>query len=113
MDYLEAARLDGASEWQLFWRVTMPLLRPVSYVTLSLWVISATQLFGLVQALKGPGLPRELETLATYQYAIAFNARDNLYMMGRGAAMAVTLVAIVAILVGLLRLLLGRKASEY
>jgi ABC-type sugar transport system permease subunit len=111
--YLHAARLDGAGEIQVFWPVTLPMLKPVAYVIVALWVISAMQVFGLVQALSGTGAPEALATMATYQYGVAFYTRDNLYMMGRGAAVAVVLVALVLAFVGLVRLAFGRREVEY
>jgi ABC-type sugar transport system permease subunit len=71
------------------------------------------EVFGLVQALKGPSIPRSIETIVTYQYAISFNARDNLYLMGQGAAMAVVVVLLILVLVGLVRLCFGRQELEY
>lgn len=112
-DILEAARIDGAGEWQVFRHVTLPMLKDVTYVALSLWLIGSMQVFGLVQALAGPGVPIDMETVSTYQYAISFNARDNIYMMGRGTAMAVALVACIVLLTSSLRLLFGKRELEY
>jgi ABC-type sugar transport system permease subunit len=109
----EAARIDGASETQVFWRITFPLLRDVTYIALSLWLIESMQVFGLMQALAGPDLPLELETVSTYQYSISFNARDNIYMMGRGTAMAVVLVAVILLMAGVTRLFFSRRDIEY
>jgi ABC-type sugar transport system permease subunit len=111
--YPHAARLDGADEWQVFWRVTLPMLKNVTYAALALWLIGSMQLFGLIQALANQPIPDHLETVSTYQYAIAFNARDNLYMMGRGTAMAVLLALAIVVLVGLTRLAFGRRDLEY
>ncbi|MCW8130780.1 MAG: sugar ABC transporter permease [Planctomycetota bacterium] len=112
-DILEAARIDGASEWQVFRHVTLPMMKDVTYVALSLWLIGSMQVFGLVQALAGPGVPVDMETVSTYQYAISFNARDNIYMMGRGTAMAVALVLCIVLMVGALRLAFGKRELEY
>ena len=111
--YYEAARIDGANEIHLFRHVTLPMLKDVIYVALSLWLIGSMQVFGLVQALDGPDVTIELETVRTYQYAIAFNAQDNLYMMGRGTAMAIILVIIIVLLVGVARMAFGRRELEY
>lgn len=112
-DYYEAARIDGAGEWQIFRHITLPLLKDVTYVALSLWLIGSMQVFGLIQALAGPDVRPELETVSTYQYAISFNARDNVYMMGRGTAMAVTLVVAIVLLVSAARLAFGKRELEY
>ncbi|MCK6470778.1 MAG: sugar ABC transporter permease [Planctomycetes bacterium] len=112
-DYYEAARIDGAGEWQIFRHITLPLLKDVTYVALSLWLIGSMQVFGLIQALAGPAVRPELETVSTYQYAISFNARDNVYMMGRGTAMAVMLVVAIVLLVSAARLAFGKRELEY
>ena len=109
----EAARIDGAGEAQVFWHVTRPLLKDVTYVALSLWLIGSMQVFGLVQALAGPAVPLEMETVSTYQYAISFNARDNIYMMGRGTAMSLVLVLFIVAFVALLRAAFGKRELEY
>jgi raffinose/stachyose/melibiose transport system permease protein len=109
----EAARIDGASEAQILWHVTLPMLKDVAYIAVILWLIGAMQVFGLVQALAGPTVPLDMETVATYQYSISFNNRTNVFMMGRGTAMALLLVATIVILAGIARLLFGRRELEY
>ena len=111
--FYEAAWLDGASELQVFRHVTLPLLKDVSCVALSLWLIGSLQVFGLVQALSGPAVPLEQETVSTYQYALSFNARDNIYLMGRGTAMAVVLTVLTVLLVAGLWLAFGKREQEY
>jgi multiple sugar transport system permease protein len=53
--YLDAARVDGANAWQGFWRVTFPLLRPVTAFVLVTGIIGACQMFALVVVLTGGG----------------------------------------------------------
>jgi len=53
--YLDAARVDGANAWQGFWRVTLPLLRPVTVFVLVTGIIGACQMFALVMVLTGGG----------------------------------------------------------
>jgi multiple sugar transport system permease protein len=49
--------MDGLSEWQIFWRVTMPLLRPVIFVVLVIRVVDALRMIELVFMMTkgGPG----------------------------------------------------------
>jgi ABC-type sugar transport system permease subunit len=108
---LSAARLDGASELAIFWYVILPMLRNVTYAVMALWLIGAMQVFGLIQVLV-PYTP-ELQSVSTYHYGISFNARDNIYMMGRGTAMAVVLLVTIMFLVGIVRLAFGRTQLEY
>jgi ABC-type sugar transport system permease subunit len=111
--YHEAARIDGASEARVFWHVTLPMLKDVAYIAVTLWLIGSLQVFGLVQALAGPEVHYEMETVATYQYAISFNNRSNIYMMGRGTAMALLLVTTAVILAAIARLIFGKRELEY
>jgi multiple sugar transport system permease protein len=53
--YLDAARVDGANAWQGFWRVTFPLLRPVTVFVLVTGIIGACQMFAVVVVLTGGG----------------------------------------------------------
>lgn len=53
--YLDAGRVDGATAWQRFWRITFPLLRPVTVFVLVTGIIGACQMFALVAVLTGGG----------------------------------------------------------
>ena len=53
----EAARIDGASAWQAFWRITLPLLRPTLFFVLVTGVISSFQVFDSIYALTPQGGP--------------------------------------------------------
>lgn len=88
----EAARIDGANGLQIFFRITLPLLRPtILFVTVT-GVISHFQVFGqpLIMTTGGPG--RSSYTVIYYLYQIAWTA----FRMGYGAAVAVALAVIMA-----------------
>src|SRR5260370_30397632 len=53
--YLDAARVDGANAWQRFWRVTFPLLWPVTLFVLVTGIVGAFQVLALVMVLTGGG----------------------------------------------------------
>jgi multiple sugar transport system permease protein len=88
----EAAIVDGANEWQLFRRVTLPLLNPVTVIVLVITIIESLRAFDLVYVmtnqLEGPN--HATEVLAT----MMFNAAIHNYQLGYGAAVAVVLLAI-------------------
>jgi multiple sugar transport system permease protein len=88
----EAAMVDGASEWQLFRRVTLPLLKPVTVIVLVITIIESLRAFDLVyvmtNGLEGPD--HATEVLAT----MMFNAAIHNYQLGYGAAVAVVLLLI-------------------
>ena len=71
-DYAEAAEVFGATAWQRFWRVTLPLLRPSLQVALILRTILAFQVFAVVIALAG----RQLPVLAEEAYHFYYDIRS-------------------------------------
>ncbi len=64
----EAAEVDGASGWQRFWRITLPLLRPAIAVALIFRTLTAIQAFDVPFAMTRGGPGRALETLGIYVY---------------------------------------------
>lgn len=64
----EAAMVDGASVWQRFWRITLPLLRPAIAVALIFRTLTAIQAFDVPFAMTRGGPGRSLETLGIYIY---------------------------------------------
>ncbi len=68
----EAARVDGASPWQSFWRLTMPIMRPVIVALTVVDFIGTIAMFDLVRMLTGGGPNRATETVAYYLYRVAF-----------------------------------------
>jgi multiple sugar transport system permease protein len=74
----EAARIDGASAWQRFRFVTMPMLRPVIVVAVLLRCIDALKTFDLLYATKdqGGGSFHEAETLNIYVYTATFKYNE-------------------------------------
>lgn len=64
----EAAEVDGASVWQRFWRITLPLLRPAIAVALIFRTLTAIQTFDVPYAMTRGGPGRALETLGVYIY---------------------------------------------
>lgn len=87
---LEAARVDGANAWQSFWRITFPLLAPVTTIVIVISVIDSLRTFDLVQIMTRGGPANSSSVLANLMYIQAFNN----YRMGLGAATAVVLFAI-------------------
>jgi multiple sugar transport system permease protein len=86
-DIHSAARIDGASAWQRFWRITLPMLRPTMFFVLVTGVISTAQVFDTVYALTGGGPENHTDLVAHRIYAEAFGAAA----IGRAAVMAVVL----------------------
>jgi ABC-type sugar transport system permease subunit len=84
----EAARIDGASAWRAFWRVTMPLLAPSIAVVLVLRTIEAFKVFDIIYVMTGGGPASGTQTVAFYTYLQAFSNQ----LFGYGAALAYLIV---------------------
>jgi alpha-glucoside transport system permease protein len=93
-EVLEAARVDGANEWQIFWRVIIPQLRPTIIVVGTTLIINALKVFDLIWVMTGGRF--ETDVVATLFFKQAFTLRD----FGLGSAFAVVLmIAVVPIMV--------------
>ncbi|MFL0287018.1 carbohydrate ABC transporter permease [Mycobacterium sp. SMC-21] len=86
-DVHDAARIDGASAWQRFRRITLPMLRPTFFFVLVTGVVSAAQVFDTVYALTGGGPEGRTDLIAHRIYAEAFGSAA----VGRAAVMALIL----------------------
>lgn len=103
----EAARIDGASDWQQFWRITLPLLRPTTLFVLVTQTIGVFQVFVVVLMMTQGGPFYATETIVHRIYQVAFNA----YQFGYASAMAVVLAAIVGVVALLQFKFLGQEVE--
>lgn len=103
----EAARIDGANSRQLFWYITLPLLRPTLLFVTVTGIISHFQVFGqpFIMTTGGPG--RGSYTVIYYLFEIAWRA----FRMGYGSAVAVSLAVIVAVFTAIQFKLVGRRVE--
>lgn len=90
----EAAAIDGATPWQTFWRITMPILRPVTAMVIVLASIDTLKLFDLVYVMTSGGPNHASEVLSTWMFAQGFTFNR----MGYGSALAVVLLTITFLL---------------
>jgi ABC-type sugar transport system permease subunit len=101
-DLYESARIDGASAWATFWRLTLPLLRPSIAVVLVLRTIEAFKVFDIIYVMTGGGPASGTQTVAFYTYLQAFSNQ----LFGYGAALAYLIVlAVFALAMVYLRIL--------
>lgn len=91
-DALEAARVDGATEWQVFRRVTVPLLSPVLLVVFVTLMIYVLKVFDLVLIIAPGGVQRDANVLALEMWRVAFGGGQD---QGMGSALAVFLLVLV------------------
>ena len=92
-DALEAARVDGATEWQVFKRVTIPLLSPVLLVVFVTLVINVLKIFELVFVIAPGSVQSEANVLALQMWQVSFGTGGD---QGAGSALAVILFLLVA-----------------
>jgi multiple sugar transport system permease protein len=102
-----AARTDGATSWQRFWRITLPMLRPTMFFVLVTGIISAAQVFDTVYALTGGGPQDHTDLVAHRIYAEAFGAAA----IGRASVMAVVLFLILVAITIVQHLYFRRRIS--
>jgi multiple sugar transport system permease protein len=88
----QAARVDGASAWMLFRRITLPLLWPLMLVVLTFRTIDAFRVFDAIYVLTGGGPANTTETLSIYAYKVLFQTLE----FGYGSALAVAVFVCIA-----------------
>ncbi|MFL6113904.1 MAG: carbohydrate ABC transporter permease [Catenulispora sp.] len=102
----EAAAVDGASRWQQFRRITFPLLRPVSAITLLLGLVYTLKVFDIIWIMTKGGPADASTTFATWSYRLGFG--NLLPAFGPGAAVG-NLLVVAALAFGLIYIRLQRK----
>lgn len=104
----ESARLEGASSWMIFRRITLPLLRPVILVALLLRTVDAFRTFDLVRVMTDGGPALTTETLSLYLYRTAFNFNN----LSRAAAGAMLMLLTIGIISALMFRFLYREVEQ-
>ena len=90
----EAAIVDGATPVQRFWYITLPILKPITYMIVTLGIIGSFQVFDLVYKMTGGGPGRATLTVAYMIYSYAFQDKR----MGYACALAVGLLAVILLI---------------
>jgi len=93
-DLYEAARLDGANTWRLFWSITLPLLKPTLLFVVVVNTLSSLQVFDMPFVLTQGGPVNSTNTLVLYMYDTAF----KFLRMGRATAMSVLLFMVIFVI---------------
>lgn len=102
----ESARVDGASRWQIFWKITFPLIVPTMIVAFLLRIIDALKTFDLIYATTQGGPAMASETLNIYGYVLGF----QFFNFGPASALILLFLALVT-LISLTLLWIGNKAG--
>lgn len=104
----EAAAIDGANAWQIFRRITVPLLRPTTFFVVTLGLIGCFQVFDQVYVISSGGPAKTTLTVAYMVYQNGFNRSA----MGLAAATAIILFVIIFAFTILQRMFVGERANE-
>lgn len=103
----EAARLDGATGWQTFWRITLPLIRPTSIFVIVTSTIAAFQILDIILVMTGGGPADATQVGVLYIYQRSFERLE----MGYGSALSVVMFLILLVL-SLVQLRLSRTGNQ-
>jgi alpha-1,4-digalacturonate transport system permease protein len=95
--YYEAAEIDGASGWRQFWSISLPLLRPTSFMVVLLSSIGAMKEFALVQALNGGGPGNTNYLMVQYIYHTGFELNKVGYASAASFVLMLMLLVIALI----------------
>src|SRR5205085_10486763 len=106
-ELLEAASVDGASQWQRFWRITIPLIRPVVLIVLLFSIIWTISDFQLVYVLTRGGPANSTHLLGTLAYDVAVRAGQ----LSEGAAISLYMFPVLILCVAGLLLYLRRSST--
>ncbi|WP_392544028.1 carbohydrate ABC transporter permease [Oryzobacter telluris] len=104
----EAAAVDGANEWKTFWKITLPLLRPVLVLVLIITVTGSFQVFDTVAVTTGGGPINASRVIQVYIVERAFERSD----FGYAAALSAVLFVILAIVAWAQNRFLGGNESD-
>ena len=104
----EAARVDGASPWQSFWKITFPLMLPVSITAIVLRIIFKLKLADIVINVTSGGPGGATDTVSSFIYR-EYRDRSN---VGYGTMLAMFYLVVIVIFITLLRGLVSRRMQR-
>ena len=108
IDLYEAARVDGASRWSLFWRITFPLLSPTTFFLLIISIVGAFKAFDIVAVMTGGGPLNSSNVYVYYLYQNAF----RWFKAGYASALAMVLFVIILVIT-VIQVRLSRRWVHY
>ncbi len=103
----EAVRIDGASRWQEFWHLTLPMLRPVTFFVVVMSIAKSFQVFGQVYVMTQGGPSNSTLTIVNYLYVVGF----TWFEMGYAAAIAYALFALLLVITLIQFRMVSREAG--
>jgi ABC-type sugar transport system permease subunit len=110
----DVGKIEGANRFQMFFKVTIPLIWDVLVVAVVLWIIGAIKLFEFLFAFSGgTRVPQQIWTNSVYMFLLSFGKRTAIFRLGYGTAVAVTLLILIIIFTGIARIIMRRERVEY
>ena len=110
LELYEASKIDGASGWNSFIYITLPLLKPIIYVLVVMKTILTFKIFDLIYALTGGGPANSTQVVSMKIYDESF----NFLKFGRASAMAyILLIIVVLFALFYQKLFEGKKETEF
>ncbi len=91
-DFYEAAQIDGASSFQQFKNITLPMLMPSITINMVINIIGGLKLFDVIISLTGGGPGYASQSMSTFMYDLYFNRQDAGYAATQGVFMAVIIL---------------------
>ena len=91
-DYYEAAQIDGATPFQRFKNITLPLLIPSITINMVLNIIGGLKLFDVIISLTNGGPGNASQSMSTFMYSLYFDKQDAGYAATQGVLMAVIIL---------------------
>ena len=89
IEILEAARVDGASEWTIFWQIMVPIINPTIVVVVTTMVINTLKVFDIVYVMSGGQFGTDVIAVRMYREMY------NFFNVGHGTAVAVVLIVVI------------------
>lgn len=91
-DYYEAVQIDGASSFQQFKNITLPMLMPSITINMVINIIGGLKLFDVIISLTGGGPGYASQSMSTFMYDLYFNRQDAGYAATQGVFMAIIIL---------------------
>ena len=111
---MDAAKTDGATTRQMFFKISMPLLKDIIIINLTLWVINSIKFFEIPWAMTEGAPANQTHTLATYQYMSAFGTKYNsVNAYGYASAIAVVMVLLIFLGTVIIRRFEDKEPMEF
>lgn len=111
-DVIEAAEIDGANKWQVFRRITAPIILPIGAVITLLATINSLKVFDIVQTMTNGGPYFATDVMGTFVYRTAYASSVGMPRLGYASAAAM-LFGVCIILIGLIANVLKNAVSRH